>query len=556
MLPWFEQYPQRLEFELQALRDAGYAFSLNEKEKEEGRIVLIVQYPIDGEIHDLTVMFPDLYPYFMFEIFGPTFPHGRHRDPYSGLLCTLSGPQQNWKTTDTLAGFLGTQVKNVVQVHRDPENAKALEAHEGAQATGYFRYKQMTVVFTGEWSIPAEYAYGKLIIGLEPDNDPNQALRGVVLEVLDAHGNSIARIDEAIANRHEVKLTGRWTRLSAPPSSANGEAILSEAIAIWSAIKTPHFKGGPDVVGLLFPEETDYQEYTENWVFVVRIKVPDRSGKIDGYLARADRFSPKNVQARVPRLSQLGNKNALVVGLGSIGSECAWQLARAGVGGLHLLDFDHVQLGNMPRWLLGFNAVGWPKAFAIANHIAGNYPFVSVKPFLHRIGAGNDRQVLPEALDGVDLIFDATAEWCVNQYLSDLAKQLGITYVWATGTPGSQGGIVGRVIPNRTPGCWKCFQRHLQEGTIPLPAQEDVPDVQPVGCFHPTFTGTGFDMDHVALAAVRLIVSTLCSSQEGTYPDFDWDVGVLKLWDKQGLPIAPQWSTHQLHRHMLCKDHV
>lgn len=555
MPPWFVQLPQRLEFELKALGDAGYTFSINEQEKGKGRIELTVQYPIHEEMHNLRVVFPDLYPYFMFEIFGPTFPHGRHRDPYNGLLCTLSGPQQNWKVSDTLAGFLGTQIKQLIQVHLDPENAKKLEAHEGTQVTGYLQYRPITVVVTGDWLIPAGYTHGQLVIGLEPNNDPNQSLRGIVLKVLDEHGNLIAHIDEIIAKRHGVKLNGRWARLPAPPAEVGLDAVLNEAIEICPAIKTPRFKGGPDVVGLLFPEEADYLEYTENWVFVVRFKMPDRSGKISGYLARADRFSLENVQARVPRLSGLKNKKILIVGLGSIGSECARQLARAGVGAIHLIDFDHIQIGNMPRWLLGFNAAGWPKALAVASHITGNYPFVSATPFLHRLGNGNDLQVLSEALEGVDLILDATAEWCVSQCLSDLAKQRDIAYVWATGTPGSQGGIIGRVVPDRTRGCWKCFQRHLQDGTIPLPAQEDAPNVQPVGCFHPTFTGTGFDMDHVSLAAVRLVVSTLNAGDEGAYPDFAWDVGVLNLWDK-GLPIAPQWSTHPLQQHKNCEDHA
>ena len=87
------------------------------------------------------------------------------------------------------------------------------------------------------------------------------------------------------------------------------------------------------------------------------------------------------------------------------------------------------------------------------------------------------------------------------------------------------------------------------------PPHEDIPEIQPVGCFHPTFTGTGFDMDHVSLAAVRLVVSTLCSGQEGIYPDFDWDVGVVDLWDEKKTPIEPCWTTYPLTRHPNCKAH-
>ena len=390
MLPWFEEHPQRLEYELEALRESGYTFSLDEHEKTKGQIVLHVRYPIVDEMHTLTVRYPDLYPYFPFEIFAPTFPPGKHIHPYSGLLCTLQSPHQTWSTDDTLARFLITQVRDLVAAHLKPEAAEDLEAHEGTQVSGFFAYQPGTVVYTGEWSIPVEHTHGKLVIGLEPDSDPNKALRGIVIAVQDAQGNSLAQIDESIASRYAKHISARWARVSPPLPNLDG-GLLYRAAAVWPDLKhVRRFKGGPDVVGLLFPEEAGYQEPIENWAFVVRVKKPDKSGSILAYMARADKLSRANVQSRVPRLSPLANKKVLVVGLGAIGATCAWQLARAGVGTLHLMDFDHVQLGNLPRWQFGFHAVGWPKAQVLASHIVRDYPLVSAKPYIHRLGAGLD----------------------------------------------------------------------------------------------------------------------------------------------------------------------
>lgn len=565
MTPWFKQYEQRFDDELQALTAAGYDFSVDDAEYTAGRLVLHVQYPLGEALHDLTVRFPDSYPYLPFEITSPTFPGGRHRDPYHGTLCLLQDPHQNWKTDDTLAGILKSQIGAIAQAHENPGEAEHLEVHEGAQATGYFPYVSESVLFTGDWSVPNQYTYGYMIVGRQTNNGPIKPLRGAVISLQDSNRKELATIDPQIARRYSNEFPARWVRLPAPPSSINGAEILQEAIKLWPGVETPRFKGGPDVVGLRFPEEVGYRKFEENWVFVVREKVRVSHGKakIYTYFVRSDRATPDTLRTRIPRLGPLAGKRVLIVGLGAIGSICAWQLARAGIGGLNLLDFDHVQLGNAPRWLLGYSAVGYHKAGVSAAFLKEQNPFIDIRPFHHRVGnpiygdnVKLDNEVLSEALKDVDLVLDATAEWCVSHYLSDKALQIDIPYLWVTGTPGSWGGVVGRVVPGRTGGCWKCFQRYLHDETYHLPAQEQVPDVQPIGCFHPTFPGSGFDMDHVALGGVRLAAATLCSDKVGGYPDFNWDVGIVDLWDSEkGVPIAPTWHTYELLRHPDCDAH-
>ena len=136
---------------------------------------------------------------------------------------------------------------------------------------------------------------------------------------------------------------------------------------------------------------------------------------------------------------------------------------------------------------------------------------------------------------------------------------MGIPMVWATGTAGAYGGVVGRISGDWRQSCWGCYQREIAQATpsIDLPPAEDGAEesVQTIGCFHPTFTGTGFDMDHVSLMATRLAIATLCRGQEGAYPDFDWNVAVLSLRDDEGDPIPSKWKTHQLAKHPECDEH-
>lgn len=563
MKPWFlGPFSKRLDDELQALEKAGYKYEIVQNQKALGRIILTVDYPLDGIVHKLTVAYPDNYPYFSFDISSPSFPSGKHKNPYNGGLCLLKDPQTNWSVTDTLAEILDRQVSKISEAHNTPDDAEHLEAHEAAQVTGYFRYEPNSVVFTGDWEIPANTNHGTLLIGVDPSNSTGNAIRGAVLEVRGEDGASLAAIDSRLRPRYSTIHKARWIRLHAAPESENPVHILAAAIKEWPSLATPLFKHGPDIVGLLMPEEVHYKQYHENWIFLIRRKVKhQKREQIQWTLARSDRATQPSIQARVPRTVPLGEKTALIVGLGSLGSIIAWQLARSGIKKLRLIDFDFVQVGNTPRWLLGWPATGYSKAQVLQQYLQQHYPFVEVECIDHRIGGTalstqySDLQVLPAGLNGTDLVIDATAEWCVSHYLSNLAKERSIAYLWATGTPGGWGGTVGRVVPGKTGGCWKCYQSKLFDQSIKTPNQEGTPDIQPAGCFHSTFTGSGFDMDHVSLAAVRLAVSTLCADKDNGYPDFDWDVGIVDLWNENGMPIAPEWHTYKLTKHADCDCH-
>jgi hypothetical protein len=108
-------------------------------------------------------------------------------------------------------------------------------------------------------------------------------------------------------------------------------------------------------------------------------------------------------------------------------------------------------------------------------------------------------------------------------------------------------------MPESEEFCWGCLQEALAEDKIQNPPTDDSGEVRIRGCFHPAFTGTGFDMDHIALMAVRMAVATLCRNTSGGYPDFDWNVGILSLWDaKRNKPIAPEWKTGRYSRHPRC----
>jgi molybdopterin/thiamine biosynthesis adenylyltransferase len=564
--PWFERLPERLEYELQALRDARFTAEIDEQARRGGQLVMKVSCPIKGTDQELQVVFPARYPYFPFQVIAPSLSLARHQDPYSKALCFVAGIESEWRTDDTVAKYLVDKLPEVLRAN-DSSGPFDGEGHEGAPVTLYLPFDRDSVVLIGDWTLPSRATRGTLLLAIERDRE-GPIFRAAVREIKDEHGSTLGVLESRVAEPFRKRLSARWVRLPTRPKSADRNSILEEIIQAWPAARTPNFQGGEvDVTGIVFPDEVRYRELGDTWIFLLRRKAghfptsnPRKRGapRLAVSLVRADRTGRSDLQARVPRLVPIADRKAAVFGLGALGSMVAWQLARAGTGHLALIENDFVNGATAPRWVLGLSAAGRDKGTVLAEHLLREYPYISVDPIWYRVGNPAFDQLADDALhrslDGADVIVDCTVEKTVQHYLSSIARERGLPYIWASGTPGGCGGIVGRISPDKSRGCWNCFRGHLNDGTIPEPQAEDEADIQPVGCDAPTFRGAGFDMDAIAITCARLAASTMCRGAKDGYGDFAWDVAVVDLRE-DGHPIAPRWKTFELPLHRGCDAH-
>ncbi len=94
-----------------------------------------------------------------------------------------------------------------------------------------------------------------------------------------------------------------------------------------------------------------------------------------------------------------------VCGLGGLGSNVSITLARAGVGHLHLIDFDRVEPSNLNRQQYAAAQVGLPKAEALRANLAAINPFCDVVAETVRVTDENlaallaDDDIVCEAFD-------------------------------------------------------------------------------------------------------------------------------------------------------------
>ena len=109
-------------------------------------------------------------------------------------------------------------------------------------------------------------------------------------------------------------------------------------------------------------------------------------------------------------MEEIRNKNVVLIGCGSLGSEVAQLLCNSGLGNLKLVDGERLSLDNIGRHLLGTREVGMNKAQALKKHLLGQFPHLNisaVESTWETAVAENGRA----EIFGADLVVSLTGEW-------------------------------------------------------------------------------------------------------------------------------------------------
>ena len=568
---WWERHPTAFEAEKLGLDALGHVWTIDQTAWASGSLIIHVEFPHEGELLKMTAEYPASYPYFPPQVFLEEMIFPRHQHPVGKNLCLLAREGTTWRPGhDTLAVLLQEQFPIVVAVNA-AEVASTfvadLEDHVGEPFSSFLPYAANSGVIVPDETPELEHATGRLSLQVRPITptaDGIPIVNGILQKISDLQGTSLVEFSIALPAFSE-SMSGFWMRLPERPTVQNElekhfvDLMSSNVPAFKKAIDTGK-QGKVVLAGFVYPDETSWRTNEDDWIFLtVKIKREAKRSRPVLYQAqfiRADWGGEKAWMRRAPALRPLRTKSALLIGLGSLGSPLSIHLARAGIGKLDLVDHDYLQTGNSVRWALGWQYVGWHKAFAIADHMASEYPYTAAQAHDIHIGASSppdksDYELIRSACMNADVIIDATANHRVSHFLADLAQELGKPYHWLTTTHGAAGGVVGRIIPGKTEGCWHCFQRRLADSSIRLPADAGSDEIQPGGCSQPTFIGAGIDSDEIALLASRLAVASLSAGEPDGYPDFQWDISIGDL-NQAGNSIAPSWTPYNLKAHPDC----
>lgn len=174
----------------------------------------------------------------------------------------------------------------------------------------------------------------------------------------------------------------------------------------------------------------------------------------------------------------LEGARVVCVGVGSLGSMVALQLARSSVGHLTLIDPDHLVSANLGRHVLGADDLGFPKVEALQKQIRKDLPTTEVAAF-----ATFAEVVMyenPEVFDKANLVVVTTADWQSEAALWE-AKSDGASWalIQAWSEPHAQVGHVlfapsgafdGRGLFTENGNFKHKFSEWPTGGVVPLPA--------------------------------------------------------------------------------------
>lgn len=87
---------------------------------------------------------------------------------------------------------------------------------------------------------------------------------------------------------------------------------------------------------------------------------------------------------------------AAIAGLGGLGSNVAFSLARTGIGHLHLIDFDRVDITNLNRQQYFIHQIGMYKTEALKENLLKINPYLDIHTDCVKVEEGNVRELLAE----------------------------------------------------------------------------------------------------------------------------------------------------------------
>lgn len=159
---------------------------------------------------------------------------------------------------------------------------------------------------------------------------------------------------------------------------------------------------------------------------------------------------------------RLKQSRALIIGVGGLGSPVALYLAAAGVGELHLADFDTVDLTNLQRQIIhDSHSVGVSKVDSAITRLTAINPEIKLVP--HRVALDEDS--LAAAVDAVDLVLDCSDNFTTREAVNAACVAAGKPLV--SGAAIRLEGQLSVFDPRRAESpCYHCLYGHGSESEL------------------------------------------------------------------------------------------
>ncbi|WP_406268994.1 ThiF family adenylyltransferase [Nocardia sp. NBC_00881] len=246
------------------------------------------------------------------------------------------------------------------------------------------------------------------------------------------------------------------------------------------------------------------------------------------WIDQTARASSWDVQHRLRR------SRVLLIGVGGVGGAVAQGLVASGVGQLHCVDSDTVELSNLNRQILFRESdIGKAKVDVAVTHLRELNSDVRVTSEQRRITGPADLAELLQS--GYDLL-----ALCADQPRS--IRRWANRECLAAGLPWVVGGYHGPIVSGSLHGpgqgaCWECLHDHeAEQAEMRLPPETTLESLAPRLPWHPvnvvSASLTGTLLTHFALAAL--------TGAPPFEPGFRYEVNLVRLDASVSERITPR----------------
>jgi molybdopterin/thiamine biosynthesis adenylyltransferase len=553
---WFEAEPTRLQWELERFAEHGlpaaqHVTALGAELGDPRRALYIdTELSYEGERVRVTVVFPDDYPEAPPDFFAPAGLLERHQYPGEQSLCWSADPDRDWHPGRDAAYIVAHNLRELFAAsEQGPDAVHAGEADMAEPLSGFIQYDTSRVVVVPEpflaEQLPAHRGKLKLL------RDGSR----LFLNSAEGVGAADGSLQRRFIPRGKEDRRGYWVELAPPPRAQafNGREpwdlrqVAPELCQRMAAKACAQRSPTTAWLGVTFMEQGPTRGQTRrNWAFGLVSFGP--AGDLTGvrWFAAQALTQPER-QRRTPELIGLEHARVLIVGAGSLGSPLTFELAKAGVERLTVIDPDSFDVNNSVRHVLPVTYAGWNKAEAVAENARLLNPFAAVVPHAFLVkGGGPNARTLRQLIEDAAVVVDTTGSNTAVRVLQRLciAAPRPLVVVGLTG-----GGYGGSIRVGRPGGaCFDCMLLHEQDGVIPrAAAAPPTALVTPAGCSHPTFTGAGFDATQLAAAVARATIQTTGLSG---YPSATYN------WAVANFRTEPAWRSGHVSQHPDCWRHA
>jgi molybdopterin/thiamine biosynthesis adenylyltransferase len=550
--PWHEVDAGRVAWELEQFERSGLpvAHRIGGSDgRHAGQFVVQTTLPFRGEDVPLEVVYPFDFPDAPPRVYGPGGLLDRHQSRTSGHFCLLEDPDADWWPGWSAAELVHITLRGLLEDTEAGADVVATgEADMPEPISAHVTYKAGSVVLVPDpfWSheLPDTHGEITLVDGIFSGQ--------LVLARAAGFAAPAASLVERLTKAKSAEHRGTWVALPETPSPYPTKAELLDAAELEfpdllqrakRALRSQRTQKSAETwVGMTFMEEGPWRgDSRRAWLFARVVLERDKKRRIRR-LVRAQALTRAERARRLPELDGLDEARVAVVGGGSLGGAVAFDLVKAGVGHIALVDYDHFDVNNVVRHVLGVEWAGTEKTIALAVEAKRRNPFAETGVHPIHVGGGQgDSDLLDTVLMDSHLVVDTTGSQAVARILDRRCREYGKRLVVAGLTSGSFGGEVLVLRPDGP--CFYCFALAQQDGTIPSPTAGPRSNVTPIGCSHPAFAGAGFDATELAAIAARTVIQATYLT---TYPPLEHDWAVVNFRGE------PRWQSGLLQQHPGC----